>query len=458
MRVFDDNHIHSAIDDHFGFREFADVLGDSILDTEVLPLTVGIFGEWGTGKTSLMSLLNAKLALKCKTIWFNPWKYDNKEQLWSALIQTVLLKIRKDATSESLRSKAWRVFRGTAWFMFKKGVATLSSNFLTEADLESLRDASADNAARDHDFLDGFEAEFRSIVEEYVSSSGRLVIFIDDLDRCIPENAITVLESLKLYLDQSRCVFVVGMDREIVERGIQHRYGGRIPITGKEYLEKIIQIPFFLPPVQFEQLKRALTRYEIVAGYSDEIWQLVRLGLNGNPRKAKRFANSFFMARQVATRSLMDDADEESGGPEDEQGHTLYYLAKVLVLQLSFPEFYSYLIGHMGSWESYEELFQKDQSGRSKYFDNDAGLRRFYEDDWLRLFMRETQEAQGFPPAPSEETLGYILQFAGIVGDLGSNETQPGKEGAESRPERISEQASGRAKPNEKKVTPRKKK
>ena len=81
-----------------------------------------------------------------------------------------------------------------------------------------------------------------------------LVFLVDDLDRCLPEKAIEVLEAVKLFLDVEGCAFVLALDEEVVERGIAHRYQaytsgapGQTPITGAEYLEKLIHLPIRLP-------------------------------------------------------------------------------------------------------------------------------------------------------------------------------------------------------------------
>ena len=105
--------------------------------------------------------------------------------------------------------------------------------------------------------LDKFRAEFDEVMREYVSDEGYLVVFVDDLDRCLPEKAVEVLEAIKLFLDVEGCIFILAIDQAVVERGIQLRYGelgeateenGDDVIDGSRYLEKIVQIPFVLPP------------------------------------------------------------------------------------------------------------------------------------------------------------------------------------------------------------------
>lgn len=303
MELLSDNPITKENDDKFGFGLFVDILGKAILDIEYLPFTVGIFGEWGTGKTSLMRLLRKRLeSNECKTIWFNPWKYDNKEELWAALIRSILLEIRNETSIWKLKLKktAWALLKDISLFAFKGGISAATGGVISLRNTEKMSES-------EHDFLNKFESNFSKLVEDFVGEKGRLVIFIDDLDRCIPENTITVLESLKLYLDNSRCVFVLGMDRAIVELAIKQRYGKDIQLSGREYLEKIVQLPFFLPPIQFGNLQQALQSQSKVADYTPQIWTLLRCGLEGNPRKAKCFVNCFYMAQEALKRPGVEE-------------------------------------------------------------------------------------------------------------------------------------------------------
>ena len=92
--LFTDNPKEIIDDDEFGFNLYVKFLGESINPIDDLPFTVGIFGEWGTGKTTLMKFLKKWFEEEeIKTLWLNPWKYDKKEELWAALIRTILIKM-----------------------------------------------------------------------------------------------------------------------------------------------------------------------------------------------------------------------------------------------------------------------------------------------------------------------------------------------------------------------------
>lgn len=94
MKLLTDNPILKRDEDTFQFYPFVEILGKAIIETQSLPFTVGISGEWGSGKTSLLKLLNGWIKEKnCRSVWFNPWKYDKKEELWTAMIRSILISI-----------------------------------------------------------------------------------------------------------------------------------------------------------------------------------------------------------------------------------------------------------------------------------------------------------------------------------------------------------------------------
>lgn len=434
MKLFTDNPISSVEEDAFGFAPYAQILTNTILDTERLPFCIGVFGAWGSGKSSFMKMIEEKLKANqahqptIRSIWFSPWKYDKKEDLWNALIQTVLYHIADQSDDSEVKKQAKELALSTTWLVLKKSVTALSAGVVSEDNLDSLLNAFTKKDELHYQHINHFEEDFKQVVDLYTGGTGRgkLVIFIDDLDRCLPENAITVLESLKLFIGDARCIFVLGMDHYVVEWGIRYRFKEMVEITGRDYLDKIIQIPFFLPPVPFDKLKSSVNDGAGAYVRPEVVWTLIRLGMGGNPRKTKRFVNCFYLLQQILTDPGTVTPLDSNGSPaaagagvwldHDQQNA---YLAKILVFQMSFPDFYIHLQRHPGDWQYMEQQLinapgaaQVEPALQAK-----PELRPFWEDDDLRNFMTNTafRNTAPFPPSPSKEVVELLLQAVSLV-------------------------------------------
>ncbi len=264
------------------------------------------------------------------------------------------------------------------------------------------------------------------MVDRYVNHDGhegKLVIFIDDLDRCLPENAITVLESLKLFLGHGNCIFVLGMDHYVVEEGIKYRYTGKVNMSGRDYLDKIVQVPFFLPPVSYERLKASLQKGEEGKSLSPEIWNIIQLGMGGNPRKTKRFVNSFFLSGRFLdhqNKIVMRRLQEGSLTALTREMQNVY-LAEILVFQMIFPDFYQHLRSSPADWEYLEKyVIREDYAAkRERALKDRESLDPFWKDRDFKNFMSKTSgHAHGnYPSAPREEIVSLLLQAIDLVTD-----------------------------------------
>ncbi len=257
-------------------------------------LVIGIFGEWGSGKSNLLQLVHETFENEGESevdasapivvVPFNPWRYEKEEYLLVPLLKIMQREtlryasehrswLEKIGLSKQSPKRIARFF-GLSALAFAKAIkvkgdmpgvggAEFSFKDFIEKWAEAFRDkampVSKLEALESHYFE--FEHKLRKVTTG--KDSIRLLFLIDDLDRCLPEKAVEMLESIKLFLDVEGCAFVLAVDDEVVERGIIHRYrdyifqggnGGnankplpQMPITGTEYLEKIIQLPFRLP-------------------------------------------------------------------------------------------------------------------------------------------------------------------------------------------------------------------
>ena len=207
---------------------------------------------------------------------------------------------------------------------------------------------------------------------------GYLVIFIDDLDRCLPENAIAVMEALKLYLDRANCVFVIGAERSIIEVGIKERYKDNPRLSGKDYLEKIIQLPFIVRRVDAENALSLLDPYVKTLPYRDDpaLRTLIVQGTECNPRRIKRFINTFWVLTEIA------------GGLTDEQRRIL---AKVLFIQMRFPALYYALVEDLGVAARLTNAWSRSRHVSETIYQCVVPLlfKLFFADSELMSFLRE---------------------------------------------------------------------
>ena len=348
------------------------------------PLTIGVFGTWGSGKTSLMRMVQKQVAT-FPTIWFDAWKYDKEEALWRALLLQVIGTVRtvlksktdtdKDAlaTLDDLEASLYRVVereelgnlqvdwqqlaKGSLETAVQVGIALIPGLHIVQAVKEALGEEAGKSGpgkllkaveraktqiyAEHIRSLEQFQREFQRIVTEHVP--GKLVVFIDDLDRCVPEKALEVLETIKLFLDVQGCLFVLGLDQDVIARGVELKYrelglvddSGKTPrylIDGTRYLEKIIQLPFQIPPIEQDDMQTFVAG--LVKTWPDAACpDVFAAGLGTNPRQVKRAVNVFLLVWNLAQARA-----------EKLQGRIkAVRLAKVVVIQNVYAELYEVL-------------------------------------------------------------------------------------------------------------------
>ena len=398
--------------DALDFTPYVETLAD-IIQTGNTPLTIGVFGTWGSGKTSLMKMVKNQLPNDFTVAWFDAWKYDREESLWRAFLLCVLSALKETAATqgkpveefEKMQSLVYRDMEiekvgGVTIDLAKlggvtaKGLAQLSLSFIPGlSSLTKLVEELQSGVAKNVDeataairrertkiyieqiqFLEQFQGRFRDLVQEHVKPN-RFVVFVDDLDRCLPEKAIQVLEAIKLFLDVQDCIFVLGIDQDVIARGIEMKYKDvkdkpdadgkpHFTIEGIKYLEKIIQLPFQIPPVIQDDMGK------FVEGLSDE-WshedchKVFAEGLGNNPRQIKRTVNTFLMLSKLAEKRR-----------EKLKGQVKpIRLAKVVAIQAVHPDLYNLLLKDEPRYlRELEEYYRAESSQERKMEKSDAGV------------------------------------------------------------------------------------
>jgi len=380
--MWTDQPIMGVQKDRLSFSHYADVLAEVVLTADT-PITIGIFGPWGSGKTSLMRLVAEQLVSRrttghrwARAVWFNAWQYERDEgALWRALLLRVLDGLEGDQLSEKdaqqiadwrmrLYTDVQRTETGSIqidWPKLGKGALSLGlslvpspSTFLQLAQLlqgemgtlEEIASAfqreSTEVYRRQLMLLEEFRGGFAHLVQEYVwSRNGLLMVFIDDLDRCLPGRAVEVLEALKLFLDVKGCVFFVAVDRDIIERVVRVQYasylvgedGEGVPIAGQSYLEKIVQLPFHLPPLEDDQIIAFIEQHD--PRLPSDCRDILALGLTPNPRVVKRTLNILRLLLKLAEHRVAEGVV----GPI-----VPGLLAKMVVIQARYRDLYRDLL------------------------------------------------------------------------------------------------------------------
>ena len=255
------------------------------------PLVIGLYGGWGIGKTSLMMQIQAGLAGSpgVKTVWFNPWQHQFDENLALAFLHTVVDTLgEKDAGLLKEGKKLLTVMAGAFGSMLLKATTSLKLD-----EIDKLGQRYEEERFQVREAQVRLQAHFRELIEKARGTDGRLVFFIDDLDRCVPTKVLQVLESMNLLLRSSVCVFVLGIDIDIIAEAVQacYRAEHQEHISGKEYLDKIIQLRFPLPPIPANDLEMYLTSLPDVEETTVKSLRLITQTIPTNPRRIKTFLN-----------------------------------------------------------------------------------------------------------------------------------------------------------------------
>lgn len=284
-------------EDLLGFEVHAKLIENIATNESLLPITIGVFGDWGSGKSSIMKILENSFLDNQEVIclYFNGWIFEGYDDAKAALIESILTQLSQNIkVDEKVRQEFWKLARKIDWFRVAKlgvqGISAYMSGGVTlipeivkkveelskepEAFIKMVKDKKIkdilgsiikedENKNEDLKFVREFREKFEDIIINTKIKS--LVILIDDLDRCSPERIIDNLEAIKLFLNVSRTAFIIGADPRIVSHAIELRYGknsiedSEIGRLANDYLEKIIQVPYNLPKLSDSEVKTYLT-------------------------------------------------------------------------------------------------------------------------------------------------------------------------------------------------------
>ena len=155
--------------------------------------------------------------------------------------------------------------------------------------------------------IEQFLREFRALADEFTQDGWRVFVFIDDLDRCLPESALEIFEAIKLFLDAPGCVYVVALDRDVIRKALDVKYArsadlahGQKFISADQYIEKTISISFDTPRLSRSDALSIIRDAKLPLALADENRDLIVSGLGTNPRRVKRFMNTLALHLDLA--------------------------------------------------------------------------------------------------------------------------------------------------------------
>jgi hypothetical protein len=349
-------HDNETSTDLLGFDYLSAALVEVLTEPRLLPVTVGVFGDWGSGKSSLMKIATADLQgrEKTATIEFSAWQFEGYEDVKAALMQVIMRRLEQEqGLSEKAAGLRDRLLKRVDWF-YVMGLAASRIATLTPPTLEDLQRAVKPSEGEEQtQAIQDFRDDFAALLSE-IENIDVLAVFIDDLDRCLPTTIIETFEAIRLFLAVPKTAFVIAADERIIRYAIRSRYPAEAGVDlGRDYLEKIVQVPIRVPPLTDAEVETYLNLLSAELAFDDEAFARLRerasearasdalavacnygiarsvvdpipeqlqadfdlvariapvlaAGLHGNPRQLKRFMNALVLRRRAAAARSVD--------------------------------------------------------------------------------------------------------------------------------------------------------
>ena len=402
MASITDKPIVNLEQDSLNIQKYANSLSKFIRNSDT-PITIGLQGEWGTGKTSLMSLLLENFNEDGKereiaTSWVNTWEYSlfkGASETTPAVLSGMLEKLR-DENSDIWTIKDIAADKVKKATKFLSGLANQVIANQTGVNVkEAARDSSTEkNVAHIVEIKNLIASIINELIEHSKNKIKKVVFFVDDLDRIPPTDAVEVLESLKNIFDIPNCVFILAIDYDVVVKGLEGKFGKKTKENEREFrsfFDKIIQVPFTMPVGAYDIttfLKTKLNDLGVEQVFIEasigQITKIVRYTVGNNPRSLKRYLNTFSLINQI-----MDD-DEDS----EKDNNNIILLFAVLGIQVSYPQIFRLLTqnpDYLGWDEKDGNKIGLDLSKTKENIEN-IGENEFTDETWEQIIWGFCQE------------------------------------------------------------------
>ncbi len=391
-----DKPIENNSEDKLKMSRYGNVLSNFIKASDT-PLTVGLQGEWGTGKTSMLyMLLEHFKSENIATSWVNTWEYSmfrSPGETTPAILKGMLTNLKLSCESEgkwTIEEKSKDSVKKV--FKFLGNVANQVISNQTGVDIKGA--TANEDASREQAEIAEIKKEIALIITKLIEDTAneykKVVFLVDDLDRIPPEQAVEVLESLKNLFDVPHCVFVLAIDYDVVVKGLESKFGKKTEENEREFrsfFDKIIQVPFSMPTGTYDMgnllsEKLISLNIEIPEDLIDSYSNVVKYTIGYNPRSLKRYINSFSLLRSLRNSDFEEDAsDFGDNAPDSEDDLILFAMIGV---QISYPKIFR-LITQMSDIYDWDKGFANKnnidleavKTDIQKYGDNDK-----LDEDW----------------------------------------------------------------------------
>jgi predicted KAP-like P-loop ATPase len=284
--------------DFLNFTSVASTVAEIIVQAEQKPISIGLSGAWGVGKSSMIKLarkaLEARSDRKFLFVEFNAWLYQGYDDVRAALLEVIARAIKEEAQSQHTGvDKAANLLKRVNWLRVAKlGAGTAASMFFGlppvgligeilslgktvaagNVDPEAIKQmektgsevlSEAAGLIRDRQNTSPPQEiqAIRTAFEEALSELGiTLVVLIDDLDRCLPETTISALEAIRLFLFLKNTAFVIAADNGMIKHAVRSHFNfdGIDESYITSYFDKLIQVPIRVPPLGTQEVRAYL--------------------------------------------------------------------------------------------------------------------------------------------------------------------------------------------------------
>lgn len=279
------------------------------------PMTLAIQGKWGTGKSSIMKLLQNELKRNdVETLYFNTWQYSQlHENLYQNFVMYLINHIvannnnKQSIDKHKLFELIKPLIENVVDLIPHEGVKDIIKK---ETDI--INSEFFQNKLTQIEEIENFKDNFSKLISKILSSNDktRYVFFIDDLDRLPPDQALELLEVIKLFLDVNKCIFILAIDYEVVIEGVRRKYGTDFSREkGKEFFDKIIQVPFDVPTFNYNiesLVKNGIGNTIKNPDYLKKAYSITRKCTDNNPRTIKRIINSYNLMNAILNNKNED--------------------------------------------------------------------------------------------------------------------------------------------------------